>query len=426
MHMIILFNYLLILHIFLGAFVIFDSPFEFYGGYIFIIIFMIMYILHYHNISINSTFFNILIVLIIFSLVNVLHDNTSISLIAKQVLGILLTGTAYYLLIKINKYNIDKLFIIYLRIALIVAVVGIFQEFSYLIDFEQGYNYHSFLLNKWKFTPTEWGMLRLNSIFFEPSQYATTMAPAFFVALSSITGINTHYLNKYNSMLVILSYILTFSSIAFIVIMVSILIMFSNVRKNGFLSLAFIIIFSFVFVGYSYIPEIGKRFDDTLWVATGSMEMGTANLSTYAIASNAVVAYQSFIDNILFGSGLGSHPISYDKFVLSSFGGDISQGFGDEYIGVNKGDANSLLLRLASETGLFGVIAVLCFVIKYYLRKGYNSDLQVINNAILTLFIVSLVRQGHYFLNGLFFFVWLYYFAYRIDKRTHWGRQYTI
>ncbi len=57
-----LFNYLLILNVFLGGFVLFSSPFEFYVGYIFIISFLMMYMLHPNKICINLKFMIILIV----------------------------------------------------------------------------------------------------------------------------------------------------------------------------------------------------------------------------------------------------------------------------------------------------------------------------------------------------------------------------
>ena len=415
--MINFFNYLLIFNVFGGGFVLSTSlPFEFYVGYIFIISFF-FYIIHYPNIGINSNFLIILIALTIFSLVNVYLENTTIFLMTKQVLGILITGTAYYLLIKINKYEIDKLFKIYLRIALIVAVIGIFQEISYVVGFESGYDY-SYIIQKWRFTPTTAGMLRVNSIFMEPSHFAISMAPAFFVSLLSISRKNSPYLNikvgRVGSLIVIISYILTFSAVAYVAILISLLLISSNVRKFRYLSLASIIIIPiFIYTAYSYIPEIRMRVDDTIGVATGSIKAADTNLSTYSLASNAFVAYKSFTESPLIGHGLGSHPISYDKFIRSGASGGFWQ---EDYPVVNKKDAGSLFLRLASETGFFGVIVVLYFVFKFRLKTSNNKNLQIISNAIFTIFMIQLLKQGHYFYNGFFFFVWLYYFAYKIDK----------
>ena len=167
----------------------------------------------------------------------------------------------------------------------------------------------------------------------------------------------------------------------------------------------------FIYTSYSYISVIRVRVDQTIGVATGSIKAIQANLSTFSLASNAFVAYKSFIDSPLFGRGLGSHQISYYEFIRSGIPG----GFWREgHICLNIADAGSLFLRLASETGLFGIIVVFYFVFKFHLKKSDYKNLQIISNAILTLFIIQFVRQGHYFYNGFFFFIWLYYFAYKI------------
>ena len=127
------FNITLILNIFLGGVILFTDPFECSIGYVFILFFIMFYIYRYGNrgLYFNPNFFIILLILTTSSLVNIYFGNNTMSLMTKQVLGILVTGTAYYLLIKMNKDNIDRLFKIYLRVALVVSVIGIFQEISY-------------------------------------------------------------------------------------------------------------------------------------------------------------------------------------------------------------------------------------------------------------------------------------------------------
>ena len=414
--MITFFNYLLIFNVFAGGFTLFSSPFEFYLGYIFIIFFLVIYILHYRNISINSNFLIILIALTISSLVNVYLGNDTFFLMTKQVLGISITGFAYYLLIKINKYKIGKLFKIYLRIALIVAVIGIFQEFSFLKGFKSGYDY-SYIIPKWWFDKTTSGMLRVNSIFMEPSHFAISMAPALFVSLSNILRKNPFYLSKKASIVIIISYILTFSGVAYVAILISLLLIY-NVRKFRYLLLAAIIIPIFIYTAYRYVPGIRPRIDNTIGVVAGSIKAADSHGSVYALVSNAFVAYKSFIDNPLFGRGLGSHPISYNEFIRSG----VSGGFWQENYPLlnrevlNREDAGSLFIRLVSETGLFGIIVVFYFIFKFHLKKSNNRNLQIISNAIFIMFMMQLLKQGHYFYNGLFFFVWMYYFAYRIYK----------
>lgn len=414
-----MFNYLLILNIFIGASRKVIFRFEFYLGYVFIIWFLIMYVLRYRSVRINSNFLVILIILTISSLVNVCFENDSVFFIAKQVVGILLTGSAYYLLIKVNDYSIEKLFKIYLRIALVVAAIGIFQEFSYLVKFKIGYDYDWMpLIRKWECeTTTRIGLLRVNSIFTEPGHFAVSMAPAFFVSFLDIFKRNSLSLrSKWGSMIIIVSYILTFSLLAYITILISVL-MVARFKRFRHLMSAMIIALILVFSAYGFVPDIRMRIDGIVEFFKHPSVTPDTHMSVYAVISNAFIAFNSFINNFLFGSGLGSHPVSYDKF--SSLG--IAKGFMWPIappcnVEVCKGDSGSLFLRLFSETGLFGVMAVFYFIFRFRLKLATDNSTTIVSSAIFILFVLQLLRMGHYFYNGLFFFVWVYYFAYKISN----------
>lgn len=407
-----LFNYLLILNIFLGGFTLFTSPFEFYVGYLFMISFLVVFPLHYPGIGLNRRFVLILVGITGLSLVSVYLGNNSFASLAKQLFGILLTGSAYYLLIRANGYDIERLFRIYLRIALVVAAIGVFQELSYLIGFEAGYNYRS-IIPKWDFTfaGSDLGFLRVNSILPEPSHFAISMAPAVFVSLASIAGnMRIYLLNKIARIIILMSVILTFSAVAYVAILTSILLVYSIGRKAKYVFAGLIIVSICAVSAYMLLPEITMRVDDTYRVATGSMESAEANLSTFALTSNAFVAYNSVIDSPIFGHGLGSHSFSYDKFISSLPGNVISE----DVLGLNREDANSLFLRLGSETGLLGIVLAFAFICRFYLRGSDDKHLQIVNNAAFIMLIMYLLRQGHYFVNGFPFFIWLYYLSYKI------------
>jgi len=420
--MVTLFNYLLISNIFTGGFVLFTRPFEFYLGYIFIIAFLFLYVIRYrflyvtHCREINdfTAFLAVLIVLTVSSLVNVYLGKDTIFLMTKQVLGIFLNGAAYYLLIKVNKYEINRLFKVYLNIALIAAIIGIFQEISFLLKFKIGYDYR-WLIPKWGVVPATGGMLRVNSIFVEPTHLVISMAPALLVSLVSILKKNYFYLSKIASILIVICFILTFSPLIFIAILISLLIIYSNKKRFSYILIA-LVLAAFIFICHFFIPEIRMRIDDTIRVTGGLTRATNSHLTVYSYASNGYVALKSFKDSPLFGHGLGSHPVSYDKYINPYTSTTFWQ---EGYTGVNKNDANSLLLRLFSETGLLGIILVFYFLFKFHVRFKENENFTIINNAVLILFIIQLIRQGHYFYNGLFFFVWLYYFSHKIYKKAN-------
>jgi hypothetical protein len=85
-----------------------------------------------------------------------------------------------------------------------------------------------------------------------------------------------------------------------------------------------------------------------------------------------------------------------------------------------------MLLRLISETGLFGVGIFLFVIIKGYVRRDpeYETYHWLVSNSILIMILLNLFRQGHYFLNGFPFFVILYYYnsvsynLYKVTGRT--------
>jgi O-antigen ligase len=127
--------------------------------------------------------------------------------------------------------------------------------------------------------------------------------------------------------------------------------------------------------------------------------------------NNYYIAKENFKRNPLFGTGLGSHPIAFDKYSLTK-SSDVIQ------ITFNKADANSMFLRLLSETGLYGVIFIIYFLVRHYFWRGKSADDEnwIISNALAIIIILYLLRQGHYFLNGFPFFLWLYYYTWKINR----------
>jgi hypothetical protein len=85
-------------------------------------------------------------------------------------------------------------------------------------------------------------------------------------------------------------------------------------------------------------------------------------------------------------------------------------------------DANSLFIRLMSETGILGLSLFFLFMFRFLLlKKGYEypelRDYLLINQGIFILFIVRLIRTGNYFGNGFFLFFFIYYLSYKIVSK---------
>ena len=403
--MINLFNYLLVSNFFTSGFVLFTKPFEFYVGYIFMLLFLAMYIFSFGRLEINKMFILILTLATLLSLLNIFWGNDSCFLFLKQFGGFLFNGVVYYLLIRINKNDIDKLFRVYLKIAFIVAIIGIFQEFSYLIGFKYGYDFSYFMSKISNFMGTEFGMIRVSSILPEPAHFGTVMAPAIFVSVLNIVKRENNFISRKASILIIISVLLSFSLVSYLGIVVASFLIVFNYRKIMFIVVCTSALFAFISSAYLFMPTIRMRVDDTVSIVTGRMPLDKTNNTTFVLCNNAIIAYKSFLHNPLFGSGLGSHPMSYDHY--------ISQAIDPRkyIIGQDSKDASSLFVRLLSETGLMGVVSFFYFIVKFYVSKKRDVHFWIISNSIICLFILYLVRQGNYFYCGFIFFIWAYFFT---------------
>ena len=160
---------------------------------------------------------------------------------------------------------------------------------------------------------------------------------------------------------------------------------------------------------YNNIVEFKVRTDSTVEIfSTGKFSIAETHGSSLTLYNNYHIAVENFKSNFLFGTGLGSHPIASNKYSLTK----NLKTFGFQ---LNYADANSMFLRIMSETGLFGMILFLGILFKCFIRKptgNTGTNHWLISNALLVLIMLNLFRQGHYFMNGFPFYVWLYIYNY--------------
>ena len=420
-----LLNYLAVLSVFTGMSKIsfaYCHNAEFRFAYVLMAIILILWLPFLKNIYFNKIFLLVFIVISFFSLINVFLGNNELLLLMKQVVGILGFAVFYYVLLKVNDYDVRRLFEIYLTVAFFVALIGIIQEVSFLLNFRPGYDFRFFSAG-WTVVPESSGkFLRINSIFREPAHFCAVMIPAGFAAITSFFRNDHIILSKWKSAVILLAILFTFSTMGYLGLLFSLLMLSFNHKRFDLklIILNFLLVFVLVFLGYNYVGEFRGRIGSVIAVVRGRQKIEDANLSVYAFFSNAKVAYYSFKNNPLFGSGLGSHELSHKKCVdkkvirVSTKSGGFP----------NRKDANSFLLRLISETGLFGVIVFFIFIFKFYVNRSRDGTdhLWVISNSMLVMFVVKLIRMGHYFADGFFFFFWIYYFTERASavwKREH-------
>lgn len=409
-HIIVLFIYL---SIFINSFVFFKEPFEFYFGYLIYLVLLPVFISRY---GFNGSLVSIFLILLITGVFNIFIGNNTAALFFKVFTGLTLSYFFYYYVVLEFDFNIEKLFNWYLNGCYITSLIALFQFFSFQIGFVPGYDY-SWILNKWGFAPGGTFGIRINSIFAEPTHLASVLSAAFFISLYNLTRKETYSISRRKSLIIVIVYILSFSGIGQTGLFLTLLFLainFGLIRYIFIMIPVAIILFN---VLYNNVEDFKQRYDGITGLFSGEeFVLGKTHGSSYILYNNYTVATKNFKTNFMFGTGIGSHPVAFEKYSLAK--GIKTFGFNS-----NGADANSMLLRLISETGIFGVSIFLIIIFKCYVRRDPNDDTYhwLLSNSLLVMILLNLFRQGHYFLNGFPFFVILYYYnsmSYKLYRET--------
>ena len=99
--------------IFLGALAYDQGGFEFYLNYLVFGSVIFIFFVNSFKFYINKFFLALMFALMVISLVNAFLLAFPSILVFRQLFGIILSALAYYLLIKINNYDVEKIFKMY-------------------------------------------------------------------------------------------------------------------------------------------------------------------------------------------------------------------------------------------------------------------------------------------------------------------------
>jgi hypothetical protein len=407
-------DFVIFLSIFLSSFVFFKTPFEGYFHYLIFILYLPFFINRY---GFPKPVFNLLSIPFLTSIICVfLNDNTWFNFI-KIFVGMLLSCSFYYYVLVHYKFDTVKLFRLYLKGCIIVAIIGFIQAISYKLNFTFGYNY-SWLFNKWGISYGGIIGIRMNSILSEPSQFATIISPAVFICIHHLLTRSYIFIKRKWCFVLLLAAVLSASSTGYLGVLFSIIIIVINFRRFLDLIVVSVIGFFAAFLLYVNIEEFRSRVDASLKIyQEEELTVNDINSSSFVQYNNLHVATTNFANHPFFGTGLGSYPLAYEKYSLTKAEDFlIKKGF--EF---NAQDANSLFFRVIAELGLLGALFLIivvfrCFVIRDDIGSDHISWL--ISGAVLVLILLYYLRQGNYFVNGFPFFMWLYYYNY-INRREY-------
>lgn len=380
----------------------FKDPFEFQFGYLIYILLLPVLINRY---GFNKNILAVFLMLLVVGIIQISTGNNTAPLFFKVFGGLVLSYFFYDLVIHEFDFDIRNLFKWYLKGCVIASLLGLMQFVFYQVGYETGAKFWG-IFNKWSFASGGLFGLRINSIFAEPTHLATVMSAAFFISVYNLIKKENFLISKKESIIIVVTYVLSFSGVGQLGIFLTLAMLavsFGFIRYVFIIAPLMLVLFNYL---YNNVNDFRERYDSLVGLSQGEeFKLGKTHGSSFILYNNYVVTKENFKTNFLFGSGIGSHPVAFEKYSLAK---DVKV----SGINVNSADANSMFLRLVSETGLFGTGLFLLILIKGYVKRDPENDTYhwLVSNAILIMILLNLFRQGHYFLNGFPFFVLLYYY----------------
>ncbi|GIV26847.1 MAG: hypothetical protein KatS3mg027_0661 [Bacteroidia bacterium] len=421
------FDITIYLHFFIPSYILFKQPFEFYITYIFIIAYLPFLVAKY---PIPRGIWWILLILLITGLINVWLDNNIYKNFFKIYLNIAINLIFYSTVVAYYNYDVEEMFRRYLKGAVIVCIYAIVELVAYKLGMFNLISLHHLGFNKWGPAPGGLG-IRVNSTYPEPTHFAQFMSPAAFVAIYSLFFKDIGWLKKWECIVIVFAFFLSYSSLAFTGIFIMLLLLLLNYGLIRYIFFALPVFIFLFYILYNNIQEFRDRMDGikTVFIDEYLLEekdkdvsnqqaflarqwrvLNKVHGSPLVLYNNYYVAMQNFKSNPLFGTSLGSHEIAFQKYNLNYL---ISK-----WYLFNTPDANSMGLRIVSELGLMGIIFTFFFIRNYFVfreEKDYEYR-WIISSSLLVLIILQLLRQGNYTFSGFFFFAYLYYLNKQMQK----------
>jgi len=397
-----LIGYILLSPLYLSSIILFKTPFEFYISYIPIVLLLPLFVIRN---GIPKVLGSLLFFLLFTGLYGIGNGQNEVLDLLKIWINIGVSALYFYHIILYFKKDIKKLFQLYMNLAFAISLLGLIQVIAYLAGIEQLYTFFG-VFNKWGISEGGVFGIRMNSIYSEPSYFGSAISPAFFVSILSLTLKKSFFLSTTRSIVVVIAYLLTFSTVSYLGVFVILILIILNYGVFRYILFALPVLIGGYFYLYSSVIEFRVRVDGITALFSGQTHSAfDVHGSSFVLYNNYTVTKQNLIQNPLFGSGLGSHQHAYEKYSLvKDFGGIYD---------FNSQDANSMLLRIVSETGITGLILTLFFIIRNFRKRDESETADfgwVLSCACLVIIVLQLLRQGNYTYNGFFFFVWMYYF----------------
>lgn len=338
------------------------------------------------------------VMLIVQDIVSIMMGYAEAGFAIKQLVGIMLSMELFYSCIR-TKADALHIFGVYKTFSMLMAILCIMQQGAFKIGI-------SFIYDLRWLVPEQRNLdlsvqYRSYALFDEPSQTALILLPTAALALYRLFGKNrkevAEMMKTKEAFVMLLGFFCIFSTSGYLgLVAMGILIVFEY--KFDFRSLLFVLL-AICVMAVVWFRDNGfrMRIVDTIQGFNMEVDIDGLNLSTQSIVINAKVAFKSLVDSFGLGKGIGSHPISYDLF------SGIEQYSGYR---LNRMDAGAMVIRLISETGLWGITIFFNFLYRY--RPKSKDIYGVIGMCCLSYIIQRLLKVPHGFNDGLWMMVMIY------------------
>lgn len=289
----------------------------------------------------------------------------------------------------IRKNNVKDLFTLYIKFAVVSAILGLIQLVLKILGFK-------FL--------TDFSWYNIDSIAEEPSHFAVILLPAVIYTLQKFKQFKKEFI------LLFVVMILTFNLTAYFVFGLMSLIIYRKIHYLLLILPLVVIIGNFLYIND---PLIQFRIDETVKYLV-KPDIRNTHGTPLSFFSNFQVATFSVSKNPISGSGLGGHEEMYYRYFANNPFSELSYLFG-----LNAKSAHSLIIRIFSELGFIGFILFLYSIFRVF-AINHKSEFHVIGLACLSHFLCKTLKLGNYFDLGtpFFFLIAIYCHYYYFKKLT--------
>ena len=294
-------------------------------------------------------------------------------------LGFCIYSLSYYLYFYNNKNRLNEILKIYCFFSIVICFICLIQEVGYFL--KNTYMYDFSIYGFYSRATPSGPFLRVYGFFAEPASMADILLIPLCYYLYVLFTKHKSGFNIFLTAIVVITAILTFSIIPYILLTFFVIYFACKINKLRFIlifPIAIVIMVSGIYTSDNLREKVGTLFYDREQLVTGT------GASTYAIVSDALVNTTAFIEHPILGTGFFKYEENYINHIFKYFNIDDATAY--KRI---KYDA-IMYFKIFSEMGAIGVV----FIVLIFRRR---REKRLFVNALFWGVMICMIRTGSYF-----------------------------